>query len=158
PFRIIPRERGRLMRKLTWSCAAVAVAVGGFAFGTAQYTHRHPDSLLSRCVTAAFRMTSSFGPVFRTGAYVVGTVTGAASDTEEKICEIPDDQDPVVIAEPKVCPIEEPLAPIAALADPNRGRLPGKIVIDEGDEPPLVKDDDLLAGLTDRAVEALGKR
>lgn len=148
------------MRKFTWSCAAVAVAAGGFTFGTAEYTRRHPESLVGRCVTAAVRMTSSFGPVFRTGGYLVGTLANATTgnSVDEEICEIPDDPEPIVIAEPEVCPVKEPLAPVTAFADPNRGRLPGKIVIDEGDEPPLAKGDDLLAGLTDRAVEALGKQ
>jgi hypothetical protein len=167
------------MRKLTWSCAAVAVAASGFVFGTAEYTYRHPDSLLGRCVTAAFRMTSSFGPVFRTGAYVVGTVAGTASDADEDICEIPEEPEPVLIAEPEVCPVEQPLAPVAAFADPNRGRLPGKIVIDEGDEPPLAEAPskaiyeveavsrrldgahsvpDFCSGLTDRALAAVSQQ
>jgi hypothetical protein len=148
------------MRKLYWGCAALAVAAGGLVYGTAEYTYRHPDSLVGRCVTAAYRMTSSFGPVFRTGAYLVGTVAGAttASDADDEICEIPDEPEPVVIAEPEECPVEEHLTPVAAVADPNRGRLPGKIVIDEGEEPPLAKDDDVLAGLTSRAVEAVSKQ
>jgi hypothetical protein len=171
------------MRKLFWGCAALAVAVCVLIYGAAQFAFRHPDSLVGRCVTAAFRMTSSFGPVFRTGGYLVSEIAGgtAGSDADEEICDIPDEPEPVVVAEPPSCPVEEPVSPIAAAVDPNRGRLPGKIIIDEGDEPPLAdlhasppydleaigrRLDGVLApglpslceGLTDRAIAAMSQQ
>jgi hypothetical protein len=154
-------NRGRNMRKLYRGCAALAVAAGGLFYGAAEYTFRHPDSLIGRCVVGAYQLTTTFGPLFHTGAVLIAKASASpsAAKAEDELCSIPDDPEPVAISEPEPCPAEQDHAIQAAVVfDPNRGRLPGKIVIDEGEEPPMINEDDPVAGLTSRAIEAIGRR
>jgi hypothetical protein len=132
------------MRKLYWGCvAAVLTALG--LWQTADYVRDHADSILVPCVTGFMHAGLGFNSVFG---------TGSASDTNaEEAVEIPSDPEPVADAE-FPCPLGHDRTGKSGLfvvgggfhmyseeqascEDNRRGRLPGKIVIEDSEEPPL---------------------
>ena len=127
------------MRKVYWACAAAGLAALGL-FQVAEYTCRHPEDLLTRCVIGAYHA-------------LAGRTAGARNDDEEGDIEIPDEPEPVAAGDP--CPAAEELKPVPAQPCPqSTGRLPGKIVLDEGEEPPMAE----LRFPAQYDIEGIGKR
>jgi hypothetical protein len=126
------------MRKFYWGCAAAGLATLGLLHA-GHYTMHHPDSLTCRCATGVYHACAKFGPFCQVGVVVADcTANGAVCAAEDELLELPDDPEPIDLTGP--CPVEPEKAPLIFVSDPNRGRLPGKIIIEEGDEPPMAVD------------------
>jgi hypothetical protein len=154
------------MRKLFLACAAAGfVAVG--LLKIAVYAEQNPRSLIGRCINGVYFAGIGIGP-----ALTMNTVSGPLSsgDMEEAI-EIPADPEPIADvydpiqkraddtikeyygyngAKPKVtAELSYPETNARVTAEVfypeknNRGRLPGKIVIDDGEALPINKPDGL---------------
>jgi hypothetical protein len=129
------------MRKLFWGCAAAGLATLGLLHA-GQYTMHHPDSVMCRCAIGVYHACANIVPVCQVGVVIADcTANGMVCAGEDELAELPDDPAPIEIASP--CPVEPEKAPLLLVSDPNRGRLPGKIVIAEGDEPPMAIEDRL---------------
>jgi hypothetical protein len=159
------------MRKLYWGCAAAGLAVLGL-FHAGNYASQHPDTVVGTCLVWTYRAGLNFGPICRAGLYLVDRVNARPEDAEEELAEIPEEPEPITIEEPSSVEPAEDRA-VSLLCDEERGRLPGKIVIEDPLEPPLADlpsvarydgdgigrrpDGDQVQGLTGRAIQAIGK-
>jgi hypothetical protein len=126
------------MRKRYWLCAIGLVALG-LIHAASEYTFRHPDTALGRSVVGAYQISMHFGPLYHAGTHLFAHASSASSDSfaEDELSEIPDEPEPVALAEAEPSTENAELQPADVVSDPNRGRLPGKIIIDEGEEPPM---------------------
>jgi hypothetical protein len=170
------------MRKLYWGCAAAGLAALGLLHA-ANYVWQHPETVVGRCLVWTYRAGLNFGPICRAGLYLVDRVNARPEDPEEELAEIPEEPEPIAIEEPSSVEPAEDRA-VSLLCDEERGRLPGKIVIEDPLEPPLADlpsvarydvdgigrrldgegadpcqklDADQVQGLTGRAIKAIGK-
>jgi hypothetical protein len=126
------------MRKVFWCCAATAVAWAGVAYLSADYACRHPFSLLGRSIVLAYNVGMSGGEIFRVTSDVITRARQAVADDPSKPYEehslscVP--PDPMPVHEQNAAPC--PATPKEDVIDTTQGRLPGKIVINEEQEPP----------------------
>jgi len=125
------------MRKLYWGFAAAGLAAVGLLHG-ANYACRHPETIAGRCAIAMYHAGLTLCPLCRAGTYLVDRIGVSPEDPQDVLEEIPEDPEPVAVGEPSSAVPEEDHAS-GTLRDEDRGRLPGKIVIDDGDEPPIAQ-------------------
>lgn len=123
------------MRKLCWGCAAVGLAALGL-WQAAGFACRHPDTIVARCLVGAYQASVYFSPIYHAGAFLVDRAADARDIDPADAIDIPDDPEPVLVGDPG--PLEpQQAAELGGEFGLNRGRLPGKIVIEEGEEPPM---------------------
>ena len=87
------------MRKVYWGCAFAALTALGL-FQAADYSRRHPEALLTRCVIGAYHASVHVRPLYHVGEYLAGRTAGPRTDDEEDSVEIPEEPEPVAVAEP----------------------------------------------------------
>ena len=144
------------MRMIYWSCAAAGLAALGLWF-TASYATNHPDSVAACCIKGVCHAGLSFfqGSIFNAGSESISDCNA------DNAVEIPLDPEPVADAT-----IGLPLGndrvgkgggyygggefvmlqeAMRTPQNSQRGRLPGKIIIDDGEEPPLATPERLTA-------------
>jgi hypothetical protein len=128
---------------LYWGCAAAGFVVLGL-WMTAGYALHHPDSVAACCFKGVYHAGLGLcsSSILRAGA---GSMSGC---DEDEVVEIPLDPEPVDEIRLLVngCDLDKTAdvaTQTASLESERRGRLPGKIIIDDGEEPPLASLDRL---------------
>jgi len=124
------------MRKLYWGCAVAGLAALG-VFKTADLARHHPETSLGRWVVGVYRAAANFSALCDAGMYLVHRTHEGAVDIEEVLDEVPEEPEPAGTGEP--APVESP-EQCPDLPAAEHGQLPGKIVIEEGDELPKAAD------------------
>src|SRR5262249_20571521 len=125
------------MRMLYWGCAAAGFAALGLWIA-AGYALHHPDSVAACCFKGVYH--AGLG-LCSSSILSAGNGSMAGCDADEAV-EIPLDPEPVAdirfLAEQ--CDLDKTPDVVVGTVPgetERRGRLPGKIVIDDGEEPPL---------------------
>src|SRR5262249_54950899 len=144
-----PKERGRNMRKLCWGCMAAGLVALGL-IQAANYACRHPDSVIARCAAGAYYAGMYLVPInyFR---------SSTGGNNAEEAIDIPADPEPIA---DESYPVESATIdairdaetirdydssgsgrlvaewPVSHPENKDRGRLPGKIVIEDCEDLP----------------------
>jgi hypothetical protein len=150
------------MRKLIWGCTALVVASGGF-YLAAEFAARHPESVVEHSAVVACGVTTCAGPVLRATEALLGLRnSGNGVDEEDRelvLDDIPADPEPVSVQEAEGSIGAEPVAAAQPAAiDTTQGRLPGRLIIADSQEPTLAAKDTLASPPQDYDLEAIAKR
>lgn len=116
------------MRKLFWGGAALAVLAASVVYLAASHTSRHPTSWVGRTLIAVYRVADAINPLS------LGSQTASSRATRPIIPspDVPPDADFSQEAEEPL--MEQGQFKPAGFPDFNGHRLPGQIIISDGEE------------------------